>query len=417
VPRSDSALRRTGWVIWSAQVLVLVASTTVEAAVPSAGDGLGVIVQALFFLTLSISFSTVGALVLRRKPRNRLAWFMILVTGNAVAVPMLFQAWATLGLQSTPESLPGAAAASALDQGSWVLAIGTIAIFLVLLFPDGRLPSRRWRWLAWAGAVDIIAIAAAIAMIPGKMTDGPGEGIANPLGVESAKPAIEIVFFTSIFALPLLIVAAAVAMVLRFRRSQGTERLQLKWFASAAAFVALSYLVTMLAQFAKPTPFDGPDPQWLQVLQDFAQTSFIALPIAIGIAILRHRLYDIDVVIKRTVVYGSLSLSLAGIYLGVVLTLQALTDPVTGGSDLAVATSTLVVAALFRPLRRRIQTGVDRRFFRRAYDASLTLESFTDRLRHEVTLDAVSADLRDVVDETMQPAHLSLWLRAQGGRT
>jgi hypothetical protein len=410
---SDSALRRAGWAVWSAQVLVLVVSTVVVAR--SSDERAGGIAQALFFLALSISFSTVGVLVLRRQADNRLAWFMILATGSAVAVPSLLEAYATQGLVSSPGSLPGAAEVASLNKGTWVLSVGTIAIFLVLLFPDGRLPTRRWRWLAWAGAVDILAVVAAIAVIPGKMTEGPGRGVHNPLGVDSARTAMEVAFFASLAALPLLIVAAAVAMVLRFRRSNGVERLQLKWFAAAAAFVALSYLVAMLGQLGKSTPFDGPDPQWLLLLQDFAEISFVALPVAIGAAILRHRLYDIDVVIKRTVVYGSLTLSLALVYLAVVLTLRWLSGTVTGDSDLAVATSTLVVAALFRPLRRRIQTTVDRRFYRRAYDATLTLESFSDRLRQEVSLDAVSADLREVVDETMQPAHLSLWLRAEGG--
>jgi hypothetical protein len=414
VPRSDSALRRTGWAIWSVQAAILLVD--IAATGPSNDQGLGVIVNALFFLAMGFSFSTVGVLVLRKQARNRLAWFMILGTGTAIALPSLLDAYARQGLVNSPGSLPGAGVAAGLNQGSWVLAIGTIGIFLVLLFPDGRLPSSRWRWLAWVGGADIAAITVSIAMIPGKLEEGPGKGIVNPVGVE-AKTLIAVVFFVSLAVLPVCIVAAAVAMVLRFRRSHGTERLQLKWFAAAAAFVALIYLAAMLGQLGKPTPFAGVDPPWLLALQDAATTSFIALPIAIGAAILRHRLYDIDVVIKRTVVYGSLTVSLALVYLVAVLTLRSLSGRVTGDSDLAVATSTLVVAALFRPLRRRIQTGVDHRFFRRAYDATLTLESFTDRLRQEVSLDAVSADLRDVVDETMQPAHLSLWLRAEGGRT
>jgi hypothetical protein len=413
VPRSDSALRRAGWAVWSVQAAILLVDVAVTA--PSNDQGFSVVMNALFFLAMGFSFSTVGVLVLRRQARNRLAWFMILATGTAIALPSLLDAYARQGLINSPGSLPGADVAAGLNQGSWVLAIGTIGIYIVLLFPDGRLPSPRWRWLAWVGGADIAAITVGIALIPGKLEEGPGKGIVNPVGVESAKTLIAVVFFVSLAVLPVCIVAAAIAMVLRFRRSRGTERLQLKWFAAAAAFVALSYLAAMLGQLGKPTPFDGPDPRWLLVLQDVATTSFIALPIAIGAAILRHRLYDIDVVIKRTVVYGSLTVSLAMIYLVVVLTLRSLSGTVTGDSDLAVATSTLVVAALFRPLRRRIQTAVDHRFFRRAYDATLTLESFTDRLRQEVSLDAVSDDLREVVDETMQPAHLSLWLRAQGG--
>jgi hypothetical protein len=406
---SDSALRRAGWAVWSFQAAAL--SVSVVVAAPSNDQGLGGVVNVVFFLGLGFSFSTVGVLVLRRQARNRLAWFMILGTGTAIALPSLLEAYARQGLSNSPGSLPGAAAAAGLNQGSWVLAIGTIGIFLVLLFPDGRLPSPRWRWLAWVGGADIAVIAVTIALIPGRLESGPGEGIVNPIGLEGAKTLVAVVFFTSLAVLPICMVAAAVALVLRFRRSHGTERLQLKWFAAAATFVALTYLVAMLGQLGKSTPFAGADPPWLLALQAVATTSFIALPIAIGAAILRHRLYDIDVVIKRTVVYGSLTVSLALVYLAVVLTLRWLSGTVTGDSDLAVATSTLVVAALFRPLRRRIQTGVDQRFYRRTYDANLTLESFTARLRQEVSLDAVSSDLREAVDATMQPAHLSLWLK------
>jgi hypothetical protein len=415
VPRSDEQLRRTGWAVWGAQLAVVVVAGFGEAAFT--GADAGTVVGDMFFLLISFGFSTVGALVLRRQPSNRLAWFMILGTGSSVAVPYLISIYASLGVEHGHVRLPGAGVAAAFSQGSWVLAIGTIGIYLLLLFPDGRLPTPRWRWLAWAAGVDIAVVAVIITLLPGKITEGPGAGVVNPLGIHALEVPLLVVFFVALACLPLLIVAAAVAMVRRFRRSQGTERLQMKWFAAAAAFVAASYLAAMLGQLGKPTPFDGPDPTWLLVLQTLASCSFVALPLAIAVAILRHRLYDIDVVIKRTVVYGSLSLTLVVVYLAVVLTLRSLTDRVTGDSQLAVAVSTLVVAALFRPLRRRIQAGVDHRFFRRAYDAALTLESFGDRLRQEVDLEAVAGDLRGVVDQTLQPAHLSLWLRAPAGRS
>ncbi len=366
----------------------------------------------LFFLAMGFAFPTVGVLVLRTQPHHRMAWFLLLVLGFALTLQMATDAYASQGLQVAPGSLPGAAAVAAVGQGSWVWSIGTIGIFLVLLFPDGRLPTPRWRWLAWVGALDILLITLTIAVGPGTMSEGAGRGVENPLGVEHHEVLVGVVFGVSIALLPISIVAAAVAMVRRFRHSHGVERLQLKWFAAAAAFVAATYLVAMLGQLGKATPFgDSPDPWWLLVLQNVASFSFVALPLAIGVAILRHRLYDIDVVIKGTVVYGTLTVSLALVYLAVVLTLRSLTDSLTGDSQLAVATSTLVVAALFRPLRRRIQTAVDHRFYRRAYDATLTLEAFTDRLRQEVSLEAVAGDLSDVVEETMSPTQLSLWLR------
>ncbi len=409
VTHSDRKLRGFAVTVWSVQLLCLVLD--VATALPSNRDGIGATIGAGLFVLLGFSFATVGALILRRSPRHRMAWFLLLATGSAMAVPSLLDAYAVQGLANAPGSLPGAAGVAALNQGTWVLSIGTIAIFTVLLFPDGRLPSPRWRWLARVGSLDIAAIVLLIAVLPGRLEEGAGKGHVNPLGVESLDKPLNVAFVASILLLPLCIVAATVALVLRFRRSHGVERLQLKWFAAAASLVALTYLVAMAGQFGKDKPFDSPDPVWLLVLQQVASLAFLALPVAIGIAILRHRLYDIDVVIKRTVVYGSLTLSLALVYLAVVLTLRWLSGTVTGDSDLAVATSTLVVAALFRPLRRRIQTGVDQRFYRRTYDANLTLESFTERLRQEVSLDAVSSDLREVVDETMQPAFLSLWLR------
>lgn len=411
--RSDSALRRIGWTVWSIDLLLI--SLDIAANVPST-DGIGAFLNSIMFMLLGFSFASVGAFILRRSPRDRMAWFLLLVIGSALAVAALMNAYALQGLVNAPGSLPGAQEIAAANQGSWVLAIGSMAIFLVLLFPDGRLPSPRWRWLARVGATDIVAIAVIIALMPGKLGQGTGAGLENPLGLESLEGLLDVALLISIGVLPLCIVAAAVAMVRRFRRSRGSERLQLKWFAAAASLVAITYLIAMLGQLLKAEPFQGPDPGWLLLLQQLAGISFIALPIAIGTAILRHRLFDIDIVIKRTVVYASLTASLALVYFAVVLTLRSLSGMVTGDSQLAVAVSTLVVAALFRPLRRRIQTAVNHRFYRRAYDANLTLESFTDRLRQEVSLEAVSTDLRDVVDQTMQPEHLSLWLRRTEAR-
>ncbi|MBV9830300.1 MAG: hypothetical protein JOZ82_01805 [Marmoricola sp.] len=418
--RSDPWLRRTAWTVWAVGLGVIVAGFVVLSWTPSAYrhqlGGLGAVAGEVAFLLMGYSFASVGLLVVLRQPRHRLGWFLLLVPGPAIFVSVLLDTYALVGLVASPGSLPGAAAVAALNQGSWVWAIGSIAIFVVLLFPDGRLPSPRWRWLAWVGALDVLVIWLVIAVLPGKLDQGPGAGLGNPLGIAGHDGALTAVFITALVVLPLCIVAAAMALVLRFRRSHGTERLQLKWFAAAAALVATTYLIAMAAQFLKPTPFSGPDPWWLSLIQNVASLSFFAFPAAIAAAILRHRLYDIDVVIKRTVVYGSLTVTLAVVYFAVVLTLRSLTDSVAGHSDLAVAASTLVVAGLFRPLRRRIQTVVDRRFYRRSYDAARTVDSFSERLRQEVDLDSVTTDLRHVVSDTMQPTQVSLWLRAPGSR-
>jgi hypothetical protein len=414
-------LRRTAWAVWSLCLAMIVASIVATVLAPAAYQkaqgGLPSLLESMVFVVMVYSFPTVGLLVVLRQPRHRLGWFLLLAPGPAIAVVMLLDGYSIVGLVSAPGSLPGAAAVTALNQGSWVWSIGAIAIFVVLLFPDGRLPSRRWRWLAWLGSGDVLVIWLVISVIPGKFDDGAGAGVTSPIGIEGHHDTLTVLFLGSLVLLPLCIIASAVAMVLRFRRSRGTERLQLKWFAAAAALVAATYLVSMIAQFFKAVPFEGTDPSWLVAIQDVSTTSFIAFPVAIGAAILRHRLYDIDIVIKRSLVYGTLTVTLAVVYLLVVLTLRSLTAPVTGDSNLAVAASTLTVAALFRPLRRRIQTAVNHRFYRRAYDAALTVDLFGQRLRQEVDLDSVTADLRQVVAETMQPSALSLWLRSPDGRS
>jgi hypothetical protein len=222
--------------------------------------------------------------------------------------------------------------------------------------------------------------------------------------------------------LPLCMLASALSLVMRYRRSGGEEREQIKWIAFAASVVGLLYLITMVSSLTYSGPWGAAGtPLWLGLLQQAALASFTAVPIAVGFAVLKYRLYDIDVVINRTLVYGSLTGVLTLVYLGSVAMLQGLFRAPTGQeSTLAVVASTLAIAALFSPLRRRVQGFVDRRFYRRKYDARKTLEAFNSRLREETDLDALGEDLVEVARETMQPAHASLWLRtdreAAGGR-
>ena len=386
-------MRRLALLVFTLQVL---AGATIGLVSTRAGSGVLGLWQVAVF-----SFAMVGLLILSRQPRNPLAWFLLAGIGTIAVVPGLLDAYVLQGSVVAPGSLPGVRVAAALDQGGWALSVGGIGIFLVLLFPDGRLPSSRWRWLVRAGVASIALCLVSGALTPGPMTEGAGAGLVNPLGLTRLPVLVNLLSAVAFSLLGLCIVAAATAMVRRFRRSQGTERLQLKWFALAAVIAGCVLPVGMALWDLGPLVYFP------------MAAALMAMPLTISLAILRHRLYDIDVVIKRTVVYFSLTLSLALVYLVVVLTLRWLSGTVTGDSDLAVATSTLVVAALFRPLRRRIQTGVDQRFYRRAYDATLTLESFTERLRQEVSLDAVARDLRQVVEDAMSPTQLSLWLREE----
>jgi hypothetical protein len=213
--------------------------------------------------------------------------------------------------------------------------------------------------------------------------------------------------------LPLCMLASALSLVMRYRRSRGVEREQITWIAFAASAVGLLYLIAMVGSFTYPGPWDAPGtPLWLGLLQQAALVSFTAVPIAVGFAVLKYRLYDIGLLINRTLVYGSLTVTLVALYFGGIVVLQRVFVLLTGQqSTLAVVASTLAIAALFNPLRRRVQGFVDRRFYRRKYDARKALEAFSTKLKNETDLEALNNDLVGVVRETMQPAHVSVWLR------
>ena len=384
--------RRGAWLAWAVWALV-VAGLVVAIALPERGgdEDLWSLLASIVF---ALSFGTVGALVASRRPDNPLGWIMCLA-GLAYAVGGVTVSYT----ESTLADGDDGALVTFADWISgwvWMVGIGPAATFLLLLFPSGKLPSPRWRPVGWAAA------AALCLMLPGlSLTESPtgDPGPDNPLGVPGAEVAAGIG--------ALLLVVAAVASIaslaVRFRRARREERRQLKWLTYAAALVGVALLVLLVAEATVGTSDE--------VSNTLVSLSVAALPVSMGIAILRHGLFDIDVVINRTLVYGVLTATLAGAYLGLVLLLQLALSPLTEKSDLAIAGSTLAVAALFRPARRRVQELVDRRFFRHKYDAALTLEGFGVRLRDEVDLDALGGELRTVVAETMQPAHVSLWLR------
>jgi len=348
-----------------------------------------------------LAFPIVGALIASRHPKNPVGWICLVIG--------LF--WMeTLLEESIPGSGPYPVTTYALTQALWIPPVGLLGIYLILLFPDGKLPSRRWRPLAWLSGVVMVLASLGITFAPGPLDEHPG--VRNPIGLEGA-PWVATAGIFILPLLPLCMLASAFSLVLRYRRSGGEQREQIKWIAFAASVVGLLYLITMVSSFTFEGPWGaGGTPLWLGLLQQASLVSFSAVPIAVGFAVLKYRLYDIDLLINRTLVYGSLTATLALIYFGGVVVLQYVFRALTAqGSTIAVVASTLAIAALFNPLRRRVQGFVDRRFYRRKYDAAKTLAAFGSRLREETDLDALSEDVVGVARATMQPAHVSLWLR------
>jgi hypothetical protein len=375
---------------------------------PAPTDAVQEALSLFALLALVLSFPLIGALLAARVPRNPIGWLFI-VTGLGLSAGVAAESYAAHALKAAPP-LPGGIWAAWISQWSWVVWITAVPLTL-LLFPDGGLPSRRWRPVAAAILTFAAFQAFADAFRPTRFDSEELAGFVNPLGLEWMSPIADVAAaFQPVLGLGF--VAAAVSVIARVRRARGLERQQLKWFGYAAGIVAVAVAVLLmvgLVEWLVGRPLAAiSDLAWFGFL-----TSFNALPIAAAVAILRYRLYDIDVLINRTLVYGALSAVLLLLYAGSVVALQVVLSTFTAGSQLAVAGSTLAVVALVQPLRRRIQEAVDRRFYRRRYDAQRTLEGFGLRLRDEIDIDALSAELVGVVRETVQPAHASLWLRGQ----
>jgi hypothetical protein len=349
-----------------------------------------------------VSFSIIGAIIASRLPANPLGW-LFCAAACVAAVDHFSAEYALYALLAQPTSLPAGEALAWLASWAWILYCGCIALSL-LLFPNGRPPSRRWRWLAWLSVFLTIAGAVWVAFSPGVI--GNLGSIRNPLGIEGLPSGFKPV---QTIMLALLFVAALSTLVVRLRRARGIERQQIKWPAFTVVVVAGS---SFLSDTAISEAIGLRWLEWAGYV--IFIPALIGFPISIGIAIVRYRLYDIDILINRTLVYGALSATLALIYFGGVATTQAIFRALTGQQEqpqLAIVISTLLIAALFNPLRRRIQRFIDRRFYRRKYDARKTLEAFSAKLRDETDLDALSDDLVGVVKETMQPSRISLWQR------
>jgi hypothetical protein len=356
------------------------------------------------------AFMTVGSVIVAHRPGNAVGWVFSAV-GLLSAAGWLAMEYAAYAYLTRPGALPGAALAAWYASWWWYPMLSLIVVFTLLVFPTGRVVSARWRPVVVAAAIATAGLVALTALQSTLTLQDTDYTVSNPIGLAGIQDPEQSTVGAVLFLLLLgCMVAAVLSMVLRFRRSRGVERQQLKWFTYAGALLILSILVT---EFLLPTAASWPDIV-LGLLLAF-------VPVAAGVAVLRYRLYDIDRLINRTLVYGLLTAILALGYTGAVLVLGQLFGGMSAEPpSWAVAGATLAVAALFRPARRRVQAAVDRRFNRRKYDAAKTVEAFTARLRDEIDLDTLSTELLAVVDQTMQPTTASLWLRPsmqEPGRT
>ncbi|MGH3089431.1 MAG: hypothetical protein ACRDSJ_19240 [Rubrobacteraceae bacterium] len=385
--------KRAAWTVWGLSVASVLAGTVlyvINASTPG-----GASEASVFEPAVAVVIPTFGAIIATRHPFHPIAW--IFLCTSSLGLVFLCGEYATFALRGDAASPPGGVWAAWVVMWAWSPGIFALNLLLPLLYPTGRLPSRRWRPVFYL-IIILFVLSLLFAAVPGPNPEFPS--VENPTGVPGFGDVIGsagVVFGVAFLPLTLVCLSAPLA---RFRRATGEERQQIKWFVYFAALLAAFLVASALGILSG-------------IVSDVLNVAMIVCgSAAIGVAILKYRLYDIDFIINKTLVYGLLTGTLVLVYLGGVVGLQYLIRALTGGeSQLAVVASTLVVAALFNPLRRRIQNFIDRRFYRKKYDAARTLEAFSAKARNETSLDSLSENLTTVVEDTLRPSHASLWLR------
>jgi hypothetical protein len=393
--------RATGGVagaLWVCSLVLAAVAIWLAAVGPSTTP----LAEDLLFVIEVLAFTTAGALVAARRPANPIGW-LLLAEGLVWELVASLDAYARDAVIARSGALPGGTVAAWVVNWVWVPAF-TIQAAFFLLFPDGRVPGSRWRVVLWLAAIGAVLVLAARVFMPGPLAEAPA--IVNPVGLRGSGGLWRAAEGVGSPLVGLAVIAAVASLVVRFRRASGMQRQQLKWLALAGVVTAAgSELADVLERTGLARHADT---------GNLFLASLAGIPIGAAIAVLRHRLYDIDRLLNRTLVYALLTALLGSVYAGAVLGL----GQVFGGlgaepSSWAVAGATLAVAALFQPARRRVQTVVDRRFNRRRYDAARTIEAFSARLRDQIDLDSHTRELLAVVDQTMEPTRVSLWLRPQ----
>jgi hypothetical protein len=387
------------WALWVLAVLSLATVAWIDHLLRRAGQpDLAVVhVATMPVPAVHLGVATVGVVVASRRPRHPVGW-LLLAIGLLPNASMPVLAYANYGLAARPGGLPGARWAALYLPAFAVTALALLG-FVLLLTPTGSLPSRRWRWWIGSAPTALVGLLLAVAVAPNPLTR-PYQAPQTPFDLKGLSGPVQIAYQAGFALAVAVVVVGAASLLLRFRRARGAERQQLRWVAIAAVVMVLLMVAVGAGQATGGVIL--PDPALPGIL------SLAVLEVGVGAAVLRYRLYDLNRIISRTLAYGLLTVLLGAGYAGVVLGLGRLLPQ---GSSLAVAGATLAVAAVFQPARRRIQRAVDQRFNRRRYDAAQTIQAFNDRLRQQVDLDTLTAELLAVVDQTMQPSRASLWLR------
>jgi hypothetical protein len=394
---------RLVWLFYGIITCLIIATSAVGQLSQGSNNVLRLAGDALISVATPAVFAIVGALIVSRQPRNTIGWLLTVVVGAFLVGEPLENYVNQLASSALEPTLPLLVAVWFSNWG-WLLLIFALLLIL-LLFPTGRPPTPRWRWVGVA-AIGWATLFVLMTTLSQRLT-APGIALDNPMGV-LGEGTVELLSGVWIVGLLMLLLACALALFIRYRRANDTEREQIKWLLYACAVFVVIYVGGTIGGVAGSNSVGG------YVWGILFGLSLLLVPTAIGIAVLRYRLYDIDVVINRTLVYIPLTATLAALYFAGIVLLQRLFLTLTGEqSTLAVVASTLLIAALFNPLRRRIQSFIDRRFYRSKYDARKTLEAFSAKLRDETDLNALNNELVGVVRETMQPSHVSLWLRPE----
>jgi hypothetical protein len=406
---SGRAVRVVSWLVFPLMVAMLLGQIYLNVA-NEAVDVAGAVVEVVSRLVsglFGLGFVALGLLVAYRRPGNPVGW-IITGVGTLASVSDFVESYAVYTLSTNPGSLPGGDVMAWLSNWIFIPVLFAAPAMLFLLFPDGSLLSRRWRPVFWLVILSNLA-AITTSIFQPVLNDPPFKGVVNPLGFSPPQALLAPLSYIGWPGMAASFLVAAIAMILRLRRSRGVERQQLKWLAAAAAVLPLASASGVVLYYLGYDSIAG----------YFAVFSIVPIFLAAGYAILRYRLYDIDFIINRALVYGLLTAMLLAVYFGGVATTQAVFRALTGQEQfpqLAVVISTLAIAALFNPLRRRVQASIDRLFYRKKYDAAKTLEGFSAKLRDETDLDELNHNLVSLVRETMQPEHVSLWLRIREGK-